>query len=319
VIARALVDAARAAGADAVKFQTFRADRLASAAAPKADYQTRGGGDRESQQDMLRRLELSEDAHRAIIDHCRTSSIAFLSSPFDEESADLLERLEVPAFKVSSGELTNHGLLAHLARKGRPLLLSTGMATLSDVESAVAAVRSANAAVGLALLHCVSCYPADPADANLRAMDVMRAAFQCPIGYSDHTPGLEVALAAVARGACVIEKHLTVDRNLPGPDHAASLEPAEFSALVRGVRTVERALGHGRKEPAAAEAAIAAVARRSWVAAHDIDTGAVVTRDRIHLRRPGDGFPPQAEAFVVGRRAAVRIPAGTVLRPEMLQ
>ena len=190
-----LVDAARAAGADAVKFQTFCADSLASAAAPKATYQLRTGAPGESQSEMLRRLELSDAAHRRIVDHCRDVGILFLSSPFDEQSADLLDHLNVPAFKIASGELTNHPFLSYVGGKGRPVILSTGMATLGEVEEAVQVLR-ATGLPSLVLLHCVSNYPAEPADANLRAMDLMSAAFQLPVGYSDHTLGTAVSLAA---------------------------------------------------------------------------------------------------------------------------
>src|SRR6266568_1861300 len=261
--ALALVDAAHAAGADCVKFQTFQADALISPDAPKAVYQAR---DRphESQLEMVRRLELPFDAFRAIQARASERDLLFLSTPFDERSADWLTQLKVPAFKVGSGDLTNLPFLRHLARVGVPLILSTGMSTLDEVHNAVRAVREI-APVPLALLHCVSNYPADPADANLRAMATLAAAFDVPVGYSDHTDGIETALAAVALGACVVEKHLTLDRGLPGPDHAASLAPDEFAQMVHGIRTVERALGDGIKRPRPSEADTASVARRSLV------------------------------------------------------
>jgi N-acetylneuraminate synthase len=315
--AHQLVDAAADAGADAVKFQTFRADRLASATAPKAAYQAATTGTAQSQQDMLRALELAPELHAELQTHARARGLLFLSTPFDEDSADLLERLDVPAFKVPSGELTNLPFLAHLARKGKPLIVSTGMAGLGEVETAVQAIEAAGTP-GLVLLHCVSSYPADPADSNLRVMATLAAAFGVPTGYSDHTLGTAVPLAAAALGACVIEKHFTLDRTLPGPDHQASAEPAELAALVAGVRTIESALGDGRKRPVAAEADTAAVARRSLVAATDIPAGATLTPDLIAFRRPGTGLPPALQRFLLGRRATGPIPAGTLLRLEMV-
>ncbi len=318
-LAQRLVDAAVDAGADAVKFQTFQADRLAAAMAPKAAYQRMRTNGYESQLEMLRRLELSSSAHETLVRHCRARGILFLSSAFDEASADLLERLDVPAFKIPSGELTNLPLLEHLARKGRPLIVSTGMATLEEVEQAVRAIRRAGAVPPLVLLHCVSSYPAPADHANLRAMDTLAGSFGCPVGYSDHTEGLEVALAAAARGACVIEKHLTLDRSLPGPDHHASSTPDEFPRLVHSIRVVEGALGDGRKAPAACERPIADVARKSLVTARDVPAGARLTAEAIAIKRPGTGLPPARLADVIGRVAARMIPADTLLSEEMLR
>lgn len=317
-LACALVDAARAAGADAVKFQTFKAERLVSAAAPKAAYQQRTTGAAESQLEMIRRLELGEAEHRQLLDHCRQRGILFLSSPFDEQSADFLAELGMSAYKVPSGELTNLPFLGHLAGKGRPLILSTGMAYLGEVEAAVRAITAAGP-VPLALLQCVSNYPADPADVNLRAMDTLAAAFGVPVGYSDHVPPNEVAFAAVARGACIVEKHFTLDRNLPGPDHQASLEPGELAALVRGIRAVEAALGDGRKRPAASEADTAAVARKSLVAARDLPAGSVLEPSLIAVKRPGTGLPPVMLQHLLGRRTRVDIPRDALLALEDLQ
>ena len=312
-----LVDIARHAGADAVKFQTFKADKLVTPGAPKAEYQRQVTSEGQSQFDMLRALELSDTAHRQIRDHCQSQGLLFLSTPFDEDSADLLDALGVPAFKISSGELTNLGFLAHVARKGKPIILSTGMADLGEVESAVSTIRAAGNS-DIVLLQCVTNYPAAPGDVNLRAMATMADAFQVPVGYSDHTVGNEIAFAAVALGACVIEKHFTVSRDLPGPDHRASIEPHELAELVSGIRRVEAALGSGRKEPAASEAATALVARRSLVAASTIAAGTVLTEDVIAVRRPGTGLPPSMRPYVVGRTARVLIPQGTVISISML-
>jgi len=315
-LAHQLIDGAVNAGADAIKFQTFKAERLATADAPKAAYQLAATNAGESQFEMLHRLELDADTHRALIAHCRDKHMLFLSTPFDEASADLLETLGVPAFKTPSGEITNLPYLSHLARKNKPMIISTGMAFLGEVEAAVRAIE----AVGnhsFALLHCVSNYPANPADVNLRAMQTMARAFNVPVGYSDHTPGIEVALAAVALGACIVEKHFTLDRNLPGPDHQASAEPAELAALVRGIRIVEAALGDGRKQPATGEANTAAVARKSLVAACDIPADAILTETMIALKRPGTGLPPAIREFLIGHAARTAISAGTLLTLDM--
>lgn len=290
-LARRLVRAAARAGADAVKFQTFQAEQLVSVDAPKAKYQLATTDAEESQLAMLKRLELSPDAHAELKSLSERLGICFLSSPFDETSADYLEELGVAAFKVPSGEIVNLPYLRHLAHKGKPLIVSTGMATMDEVSSAVEAIRqSGNPPV--VLLHCVSDYPADPAEANLRAMVTLGNTFHLPVGYSDHVPGNEVALAAVAMGACVVEKHFTLDRALPGPDHTASVEPDELAALVRGIRTVESALGDGVKRPSASEISTAEAARKSIVAARDLPAGTVLSADMLTFKRPGTGLPP---------------------------
>lgn len=315
-MARKLVDVAADCGADAVKFQTFNAERLATREALKADYQRRSG-DGHSQLEMLRELELDESAHVTLGQSCQARFVQFLSTPFDEESADLLERLNVPAFKVSSGDLTNLPFLRYLAAKGRPILLSTGMSNLADVDVAVQTIETAGAPP-LALLHCVSAYPAEPCNANLRVLSVLREAFGYPVGWSDHTLGGAVGLAAAALGAAIIEKHITLDRTLPGPDHMASLEPDEFRTFVAGIRTVEQALGDGRKRPQAPEREIAKAARRSLVALAEIDAGELLSERVIGQLRPGTGLPPSMRPQVVGRRARHRIPAGTLIALEML-
>ena len=319
VMAERLVDVAADAGADAVKFQTFRAERLVSTMAPKAEYQLETADSSESQMEMLRRLELSPEAHMELQARCQEQGLLFMSTPFDEQSADLLEDLRVPVFKIGSGEITNLPLLGHIARKGKPMIVSTGMAYLSEVEAAVRTIEEAGNREYV-LLHCVSNYPADPSDVNLMAMRTMGAAFGVPVGYSDHTPGIEVPLAAVALGARVIEKHLTLDCNLPGPDHRASMEPEDFAKMVRGIRTVEAAVaGSGRKEPASSEANTASVARKSLVAARDISAGAILTEDFIAVKRPGTGLPPAMRPYLVGRAAQVTIPVGTLITLEMLR
>jgi N-acetylneuraminate synthase len=317
-LARQLIDVAAQAGADAVKFQAFQAPLLATSAAPKAPYQQNATAPEESQLAMLRRLELSPEVFRDLQSQCQRRGIIFMATPFDEASADLLDSLNVPVFKVPSGEITNLPFLCSLARRKRPMIVSTGMSTLDEVAAAVASIRGTGNEQ-IVLLHCVSSYPAAPADVNLKAMDTMARTFSVPVGYSDHTLGIEVALAAVALGACVLEKHITLDRNLPGPDHEMSLEPDELSALVRGVRSVEAALGHGRKEPAPSEADIAAVARKSLVAACDLPAGAVLSADMVAIRRPGTGIPPSMLPQVVHRRLRKAVVAGTLLSQDMLE
>ena len=299
-LALRLVDAAKASGADAVKFQTFRADLLVTQSAHKAPYQERTTGTSESQFEMLRRLELDAAAHRRLIDHCHEVGIQFLSSPFDTQSADLLASMNVPLYKVPSGEITNLPFLQHLARKGRPLFLSTGMSTLGEVEEAVHVLQSAGAPQ-VTLLHCVTEYPAPYAEVNLRAMQTLKVAFGLPVGYSDHTPGIFMAIAAVALGAEVIEKHFTLDRSLPGPDHAASLEPAELRQMVAAIRQVELALGSGIKAPAPCELPNLSVARKSVVAARSLPVGHQLAASDLDIKRPGNGLAPKLLPALIGR------------------
>jgi len=316
-LAHRLVDAAADAGADVVKFQTFDPARLAAAGAPTAAYQRAAGEAAADQREMLARLALPPEAWAALQAHARDRGLVFLSSPFDEASADLLERLDVPAFKVGSGELTNTGFLAHLARKGRPLLVSTGMADMVEVADALETIAAAGGPP-VALFHCVSAYPARPVDANLRAIGTLRAAFGVPAGWSDHTPGTELPIAAVALGADLLEKHLTLDRTLPGPDHAASLEPGELAAMVAAVRAVEAARGSGEKVPVAAELEVASVARRSLHWAVDREAGAIVSATDVVALRPGTGIPPRELTSVIGRRLARRVATGHAVQRDDL-
>jgi N,N'-diacetyllegionaminate synthase len=300
-LARRLVDAAARAGADAVKFQAFRADEVAAPTARKAAYQAETTGAGGSQLDLLRKLELSAEVFVELKRHVDELGLIFLASAFDTASVELLDRAGIAAFKVASGEVTNAPLLEAIGRCGRPVLLSTGMADLAEVEEALRTLRRAGAE-DVCVLHCVSAYPAPAEQANLRAMAAMTERLGVPVGFSDHTEGDEVALAAVALGACVLEKHFTLDRSLPGPDHRASLEPDELAALVRRVRRVEAALGDGVKRPAEAELANAAVVRRSLAAARELRAGEVLTRELVTALRPGTGLPPSALSEVVGRR-----------------
>lgn len=315
--ALALIDSAAEAGADAVKFQTFDAAALATPAAELARYQRErvvAGG---SQREMLARLELSADAFETIAERCAERGLLFLSTPFDLASARLLVDLGVPAFKIGSGELTNLPFLRALAAERLPMLISTGMATLAEVAEAVATVRRGGAP--LVLLHCVSSYPAPPEQANLRALDTLRDAFGVPVGYSDHCLGPEVTLAAVARGACVIERHLTLDRTRPGPDHAMSLQPEELTALIRAIRLVETTLGDGVKRPQPAESDTRRVARRSIVAARPLAVGEQLTGDALAIKRPGDGIAPRELDGLLGRRLLRALAADEPLRFEDLE
>ena len=299
-LAHRLIDASADTGADAVKFQTFDPDALVSADAPTAEYQ-RAAGEADHQHAMLRRLALPLDAWAGLQAHALDRGIVFLSTPFDDASATLLDRLDVPAFKVGSGELTNLPYLARLAQKGRPLLVSTGMSDMAEVAAAVDTIAAAGDPP-VALFHCVSNYPAAPEDANLRAIETMRRAFGVPTGWSDHTPGDELALAATAIGATLIEKHLTLDRTMTGPDHHASLEPEAFATMVAGIRLVERSLGSGDKVPRPAEGPIAAVARRSLHWGRSMEAGTQIGPDDLVALRPGDGLSPGRLADLVGRR-----------------
>ena len=305
-LALQLIDAAKASGADAVKFQSFRADLLATRSAGKAPYQERTTEEAEAQFEMLERLQLDATAHRRLADYCRQVGIQFLSSPFDAQSADLLAAMNVPFYKIPSGEITNLPFLEHVASKNRPIILSTGMSTLGEVEEAVHVLQAAGAK-RLTLLHCVTEYPAPYAEVNLRAMQTLKAAFGLPVGYSDHTPGIEIAIAAVALGAEVIEKHFTLDRSLPGPDHRASLEPAELQQMVEAIRHVEAALGTGIKAPAPCELPNLPVARKSVVAARAMQSGHRLAADDLEIKRPGNGLAPKLLSTLIGRTLRVSV------------
>jgi len=316
-LAHRLVDAAADAGADAVKFQTFDPDALAAAGAPMADYQRKAGEHGADQREMLARLVLPLEAWAGIRQHALDRGLVFLSTPFDVRSAELLERLGVPAFKVGSGELTNIPFLERIAAFGRPMLLSTGMADMREVAEALDAIRGAGNPP-VALFHCVSSYPASPANANLRAIVTLRAAFGVPSGWSDHTPGIELPVAAVALGATLVEKHLTLDRAMPGPDHAASLPPADFAAMTAAIRAVEPALGTGDKRPVPAERDVAAVARRSLHWTRDLAAGETVRDGDLVALRPASGLPPARLRDALGRAVARAVVAGTAATDDDL-
>jgi N,N'-diacetyllegionaminate synthase len=303
-LAMRLIDVAAEAGADLVKFQTFSADRLATRTAPKAEYQNQTTDGAESQQQMLSRLELSIDMHQALIAHCAARNIGFFSTGFDIESVDFLVSLGQDHFKIPSGEITNLPYLRHIGQFGKTVILSTGMATLGDIEAAIAVLEQAGTPrARITVLHCTTEYPTPMAEVNLRAMQSIQAAFGVAVGYSDHTPGIEVATAAAALGASVIEKHFTLDRNLPGPDHKASLEPYELKAMVAAVRNIEIALGDGIKRLTPSEIRNKPVARKSLVASQAIKAGEQFNDGNITTKRPGTGISPMRLDEVLGRKA----------------
>jgi len=318
-VARAhrLVDVAADGGADAVKFQTFEPDKLVSSHAAMAEYQVANTGTRESQAALLRKLVLPRSAYAELEQHARERGLVFMSTPFDETSADFLEELGVPAFKIGSGELTNHRLLSHVARKGKPVLLSTGMADLVEVLDALEVLRASGCSE-VGVFHCVTSYPARPEDANLRALETLTAALHVPVGWSDHTEGIAVALAAVARGAVMVEKHVTTDRSLPGPDHKASLSPDEFNAMVRAIREVECSLGDGRKVPRAVELPLIVAARRSVHVARELPQGHMLASADLVVLRPGDGISAARLPALIGRTLARPVSSGHKLKEDDL-
>lgn len=305
--AKKLVDVAVEAGADACKFQTFRADRIVSRFARKAEYQERTTGPGESQLEMVRRLELSREAHEMLIRHCRKRGIAFLSSPFDIESVRLLNELGLDIFKIPSGEITNLPYLRTVGGLGKRVIMSTGMSTLEEVGTALKVLTgSGTKKKDVTVLHCNTGYPTAPGDVNLRAMLTIRDRFGVRIGYSDHTTGIEVSIAAAALGAEVIEKHFTLDRAMKGPDHRASLLPDELERMVSAIRSIEEALGDGRKRPSESEKKNISAARKSIVAARDIEGGEQFTAENITVKRPGTGITPMRWDDVLGKTAKRR-------------
>ena len=305
-LAKKLIDAAEYAGADAVKFQTFKAEELVIKGAEKAKYQKGTTEKEESQFEMIRNLELSQKNFEELSAHAQKKGIIFLSSPFDKGGVELLDEMDVPAFKVGSGEITNFPLLQHIARKRKPVILSTGMAVLGEVEEALAAIRQEDVD-GIILLHCVSCYPAKIENINLRAIETLRQAFELPVGLSDHSIGITMPVAAVALGACVIEKHLTLDKNLPGPDHRVSLEPKELKQMVKAIRDVEKAMGNGTKKPNEEEEKNKKIIRRGIVAVADIPEGTILTTEMLGVKRPQTGIEPRHLNSIIGRKTREHI------------
>ncbi|WP_455272844.1 N-acetylneuraminate synthase family protein [Rhizobium herbae] len=315
-LAAKMVSAARTAGADAVKFQTFQADQLVVRATPTAAYQ-KANTNQTDQHAMLKALELDEAAHVRILEQCRAEGIIFLSSPFDLESIDMLDRLGVPAFKVPSPDCVSQSYLSHMGSKRRPVILSTGMCDVEEVAFGVETLRKAGSE-DIALLHCTSCYPAPFEELHLRVIPTLSEVTGLPVGYSDHSDGIAVSIASVALGACIIEKHMTLDRNLPGPDHKASLEPDEFAAMVSGIRGVEKALGSTVKAPQPCEISARQLGRRSVAVRRDLPAGHKLTADDLILLRPGTGLPPRMESLLAGRTLGQPVAANTLITLEDL-
>ncbi|MDK9701598.1 MAG: N-acetylneuraminate synthase [Sulfuritalea sp.] len=303
-LAKRLIDVAAEAGADLVKFQTFSADRQVIRTAEKADYQNQSTDISESQHEMLRRLELSAEMHKELIAYCAARDIGFFSTGFDIESIDLLAGLGQDHFKIPSGEITNLPYLRHIGQLGKAIIISTGMATLGEIETAIDVLeRAGTPRASITVLHCTTEYPTPMSEVNLRAMQSIHKVFGVAVGYSDHTRGIEVAIAAVALGATVIEKHFTLDRNLPGPDHKASLEPDQLKAMVAAIRNIEVALGDGIKRPTPSEAKNRPIVRKSLVTSQAIKAGEVFSTQNIMAKRPGTGISPMLWDEVIGRPA----------------
>jgi N,N'-diacetyllegionaminate synthase len=301
-IAKKLINAAKNSDADAVKFQTFKAEKVMSKFAQMADYQKVNTGIDETQLEMIKKLELSYNDFVYLKEYCDKLDIEFMSTPFDYDSIDFLNELDVQHWKIPSGEITNLPYLIKIAKLHKPVILSTGMSTMEDIQAALSILRE-NGAGKITVLHCTTEYPAPFEDVNLNAMNTIKKEFNVPVGYSDHTKGIEIPIAAVALGATIIEKHFTLDRNMEGPDHKASLEPDELKAMVSAIRNVEDSLGSGEKKPAASEQKNMAIARKSIVANCKIKKSEVFTEENIAVKRPGDGISPMKWFEVIGQVA----------------
>jgi N-acetylneuraminate synthase/N,N'-diacetyllegionaminate synthase len=315
--AKKLIDAAKDADADAVKFQAYKTERIATKYAEKARYQRETTDPRKTQYEMLKKLEFNGDDFRQLCAYAKKRGIIFLSSAFDNESVDLLDSLDVPAFKIPSGETTNLPLLQYIAGKKKPVILSTGLSTLDEIKEALDVLKK-NGVENIILLHCVTSYPTKPEEANLRVIPILKRKFGFPVGFSDHTLGVFVSVSAVALGAVLIEKHFTLSKELSGPDHRASLEPSEFKQMVMAIREVEKSLGDGEKRLTADEEEIKKVARRSIVARVKIAKGTVIREDMLDFKRPGTGLRPRDMDKVVGKKAKKGIEADELITFEKL-
>ena len=303
-LAKRLIDVAYNSGADAVKFQTFKAENLVSKNAQKADYQKQTTDASESQFDMIKKLELDADIHKELITYCQEKNIMFLSTPFDSESIDLLSDLGLQIFKIPSGEITNLPYLRHIGSLDKQVVLSTGMSNLNEVGDALTVlINSGTSKENITVLHANTMYPTPMEDVNLNAMLTMQREFSVAVGYSDHTLGIEVDIAAVAMGASIIEKHFTLDKTMDGPDHRASLEPEELKAMVSSIRNIEKALGSSEKKPSSSESINISIARKSIVASRSISKGEVFSENNIAIKRPGNGLSPMKWYDVIGTKA----------------
>ena len=303
-LAKKLIDVASDAGADAVKFQTFKADNLVSKNAQKAEYQKKTTDKNESQFDMIKKLELDVDTHKELMDYCKQKNIMFLSTPFDHDSIELLDELGLEIFKIPSGEITNLPYLRHIGSLGKKVILSTGMADIGEIEDALdVLIATGTKKENITVLHANTMYPTPMEDVNLKAMQTIACTFGVAVGYSDHTLGIEVPIAAVAMGATVIEKHFTLDKTMEGPDHKASLEPDELKAMVKAIRNIEQALGSGIKKPSKSEKPNIKIARKSIVAAKEIKKGDKLSEENLAIKRPGDGISPMRWDEIIGKTA----------------
>lgn len=312
-IAKEMVYRAKEAGCDCVKFQTFLTDDLVTREAPQAQYQVLNLGKKGSQYDMLKRLELGEEAFQVLKELCDKNDIEFMSTPFDKKSVDVLERVGVERYKMSSGDITNKPLLEYVAVKNKPIIISTGMSTLQEVKDAVKWVEGVGS-TNISLLHCTSNYPTSYTEVNMNAMKTMMESFSYPIGYSDHTKGYEIPIMAVAMGACIIEKHFTLDKGMSGPDHKASLDYSELKEMVSQIRHIEDAFGNGEKRPEKSEISTREVARKSIVMACSLKAGEIIRENNLAVKRPGNGLAPSEMENVVGKRMVRDIE-----RDEMVQ
>lgn len=301
-IAKKMVDAALKCGVDAIKFQTFKSESIVTKYADRARYQKLNTKNNDSQYEMLKKLELSFDNFIELSDYCKGKKLEFLSTPFDFESADFLNDIGVKAFKISSGDITNIPFLQHIAKKNKPMIISTGMSNLGEIEEAIRAIKDMGNN-SIYILHCTSNYPAKLETVNLNAIDTLKAAFKLPVGYSDHTEGIEIPIAAAAKGACIIEKHFTLNKNFEGPDHKASLDVEELNAMVRAIRNVEKAMGDGIKKCTADEMDVKTAARKSIVASRFIKKGEIIRREDISFKRSGSGISPKDYNYIINKRA----------------
>lgn len=301
-LAKKLIDEASKAGADAVKFQSFKAKQLVTKNAKKADYQKETTDKIENQYQMIKKLELDYEKHQELMDYCKTKDILFLSSPFDLESIDLLSNLDIEILKIPSGEINNVPYLRKVGQLRMKVILSTGMATMGEIEFALKILRDGGT-TDITVLHCNTEYPTPMEDVNLTAMNTIKNSFKVEVGYSDHTLGIEIALAAVSLGAKIIEKHFTLDKNKEGPDHLASIEPLELRSMVSAIRNIEKALGDGIKKPSKSEIKNIKIARKSIIAKDKIEKGEVFTEDNLDIKRPGDGIPPVFWDTLIGNKA----------------
>jgi len=317
-LAKQLIDVASHARFDAIKFQTFRAENIITRTAKKAQYQKKLADDAETQYEMLKKLELSDKDFFYLSEYAQKKGILFLSSPFDPESIDLLERIGVAAYKIPSGEITNVPLLIQIAQTGKPIILSTGMANLSEIRDAMKLLKR-EGANEIILLHCVTSYPAPLEGLNLRMITELEKVFHVPVGFSDHTSGILAPIIARSLGACVIEKHFTLNKDLPGPDHKASLEPQELAAMADTIRTVDLALGQNKKTLCLKEREIKKIARKSLVASRDLPPGTTISEDMVSIKRPGTGIQPKYFNEILGKSTKQRIKKDTLLRWDMIE